>query len=194
MNDLIVGIDLGTTNSEIAAFVDGRVRVLGPEDNKMLPSCVGISPDGQLLVGEPARNQQLIYPDRTVRSVKRKMGSMENVALGEKTFTPQEISALVLRELAERARRELGQPVKRAVITVPAYFSDAQRNATREAGMIAGLVLFFPIGFCSPFASATPGSPACAGASVETGLALPVSGESVEGRGWAWEPVSGEVG
>src|SRR5437016_7642464 len=139
MNDLIVGIDLGTTNSEIAAFVDGRVRVLGPEDNKMLPSCVGISPDGQLLVGEPARNQQLIYPDRTVRSVKRKMGSMENVALGEKTFTPQEISALVLRELAERARRELGQPVKRAVITVPAYFSDAQRNATREAGMIAGL-------------------------------------------------------
>src|SRR5437016_518072 len=139
MNDLIVGIDLGTTNSEIAAFVDGRVRVLGPEDNKMLPSCVGISPDGQLLVGEPARNQQLIYPDRTVRSVKRKMGSMENVVLGEKTFTPQEISALVLRELAERARRELGQPVKRAVITVPAYFSDAQGNGTREAGMIAGL-------------------------------------------------------
>src|SRR5205085_5724731 len=139
MSDLIVGIDLGTTNSEIAAFVDGRVRVLGPEDNKMLPSCVGISPNGELLVGESARNQQLIYPDRTVRSVKRKMGSMESVSLGEKTFTPQEISALVLRELAEWARRELGEPVKRAVITVPAYFSDAQRNATREAGMMAGL-------------------------------------------------------
>jgi len=139
MSDLIVGIDLGTTNSEIAAYVDGRVRVLGPEDGKMLPSCVGISPNGELLVGESARNQQLIYPDRTVRSVKRKMGSMESVTLGEKTFTPQEISALVLRELAEWARRELGEPVKRAVITVPAYFSDAQRNATREAGMMAGL-------------------------------------------------------
>ncbi|HEV2960686.1 MAG TPA: Hsp70 family protein [Candidatus Angelobacter sp.] len=139
MSDFIVGIDLGTTNSEIAAYVNGRVRILGLQDNKMLPSCVGISPDGELLVGESARNQQLIYPDRTVRSVKRKMGSMESVSLGEKTFTPQEISALVLRELAEWARRELGQPVKRAVITVPAYFSDAQRNATREAGMMAGL-------------------------------------------------------
>ena len=139
MSDLIVGIDLGTTNSEIAAYVDGRVRILGPQDNKMLPSCVGLSPNGELLVGESARNQQLIYPDRTVRSVKRKMGGMESVSLGEKTFTPQEISALVLRELAEWGHRELGQPVKRAVITVPAYFSDAQRNATREAGMMAGL-------------------------------------------------------
>jgi molecular chaperone DnaK (HSP70) len=139
MNDLIVGIDLGTTNSEIAAYVDGRVRVLGPEGSKMLPSCVGITPNGELLVGESARNQQLIHPLRTVRSVKRKMGSMESVALGEKTFTPQEISALVLRELAEWASRELRRPVKRAVITVPAYFSDAQRNATREAGMMTGL-------------------------------------------------------
>ena len=89
MSDVIVGIDLGTTNSEIAAYVDGRVRILGPQDNKMLPSCVGISPNGELLVGESARNQQLLYPDRTVRSVKRKMGSMESVSLGEKTFTPE---------------------------------------------------------------------------------------------------------
>ncbi len=139
MSDLVIGIDLGTTNSEVAAYVDGRVQVLGPGENKMLPSCVGISPDGELLVGEAARNQQLLYPERTIRSVKRKMGTAENVTLGEKSFTPQEISALVLRELAEWARRALGQPVGRAVITVPAYFSDAQRTATREAGMLAGL-------------------------------------------------------
>ena len=139
MSDLIIGIDLGTTNSEVAAFVDGKVRVLGPGDVKMLPSCVGISPAGELLVGESARNQQLVYPDRTVRSIKRRMGSSETVMLGDKSFTPQEISALILRELAEWAGRDLQVPVKRAVITVPAYFSDAQRNATREAGMMAGL-------------------------------------------------------
>ena len=139
MSDLIIGIDLGTTNSEVAAFVDGKVRVLGPGDVKMLPSCVGISPAGELLVGESARNQQLVYPDRTVRSIKRRMGTSETVQLGDKSFTPQEISALILRELAEWAGRDLQMPVKRAVITVPAYFSDAQRNATREAGMLAGL-------------------------------------------------------
>lgn len=139
MSDLVVGIDLGTTNSEVSAYLDGRVRVLGPCASKMLPSCVAISIEGELLVGESARNQQLIYPERTVRSVKRKMGSSEPVTLVERTFTPQEISALILRELAEWTRRELGQPVERAVITVPAYFSDAQRSATREAGMMAGL-------------------------------------------------------
>ncbi len=139
MSDLIIGIDLGTTNSEVAAFMDGKVRVLGPGDVKTLPSCVGISPAGELLVGESARNQQLVYPDRTVRSIKRRMGSSETVMLGDKSFTPQEISALILRELTEWAGRDLQAPVKRAVITVPAYFSDAQRNATREAGMMAGL-------------------------------------------------------
>ena len=139
MSDRIIGIDLGTTNSEVAAYVGDRVRVLGPGENKMLPSCVGISPDGELLVGESARNQQMLYPERTVRSIKRRMGTSENVTLGDKTFTPPEISALILRELVEWARRELKEPVPRAVITVPAYFSDAQRNATREAGMMAGL-------------------------------------------------------
>jgi molecular chaperone DnaK len=139
MSDLIIGIDLGTTNSEVAAYVGDRVRVLGPGENKMLPSCVGISPAGELLVGESARNQQMIYPERTARSIKRRMGTSEKVTLGEKTFTPPEISALILRELVEWARRELKEPVARAVITVPAYFSDAQRNATREAGMMAGL-------------------------------------------------------
>src|SRR6266852_1360452 len=139
MNDVIVGIDLGTTNSEIAAFVDGQVRVLGPGETRMLPSSVGFSTSGELLVGEAARNQQALYPERTVRSIKRKMGSQETVALADKEFTPQEISALILRELAEWAARSLGQRPQKAVITVPAYFSDAQRNATREAGALSGL-------------------------------------------------------
>jgi molecular chaperone DnaK len=141
MNDAscVVGIDLGTTNSEIAAFLDGQVRVLGPANARMLPSCVGFSPSGELLVGQSARNQQLLYPERTVRSIKRKMGSPETVTLADKTFTPQEISALILRELTEWGARALGRPVERAVITVPAYFSDAQRQATREAGTLAGL-------------------------------------------------------
>jgi molecular chaperone DnaK (HSP70) len=138
-NECIVGIDLGTTNSEIAAFIDDNVKVIGPGDTKMLPSCVGLSKTGELLVGAPARNQQLLYPERTVRSIKRKMGSAETVTLGERIFTPQEISALLLRELTEWAQRKLGFPVKKAVISVPAYFSDAQRNATREAGKLAGL-------------------------------------------------------
>jgi molecular chaperone DnaK len=139
MSEVVVGIDLGTTNSEVAAFIDGGVRVLGPASGKMLPSCVGVGLSGELLVGEAARNQQLIYPDRTVRSIKRKMGSEETVTLAGHSFTPQEISALILKELAAWAKSELGQPVERAVITVPAYFSDAQRTATREAGMMAGL-------------------------------------------------------
>jgi len=139
MSDLIVGIDLGTTNSEIAAFTRGQVRVLGPGDTRMLPSCVGFSPSGELLVGETARNQQALYPERTVRSIKRQMGGTEKVRVGGKDFLPQEISALILRELAEWAHRALGERPERAVITVPAYFSDAQRNATREAGALAGL-------------------------------------------------------
>ena len=139
MRDLIVGIDLGTTNSEIAAFVDGKVEVLGPEADKMLPSCVGFSPAGALLVGREARHQQLLYPNLTIRSIKRKMGSTEPVKLADKEFTPQEISSLILRQLVKWAAHSLHQPIRKAVITVPAYFSDAQRNATREAGELAGL-------------------------------------------------------
>jgi molecular chaperone DnaK len=139
MSDLIVGIDLGTTNSEVAAFVDGQVKVLGPGEQRILPSCVGFSSTGELLVGEAARNQQALYPERTVRSVKRRMGSPETIVVGGKTFTPPEISALILRELAEWARASLGERPRKAVITVPAYFSDAQRSATREAGALAGL-------------------------------------------------------
>src|SRR3984893_676741 len=139
MSDLIVGIDLGTTNSEVAAFLDGKVRVLGPGDQRILPSCVGLSASGELLVGEPARNQQALYPERTVRSIKRRMGSQEIVMLGDRSLTAPEISAVILRELVEWTRLSLGERPERAVITVPAYFSDAQRAATREAGALAGL-------------------------------------------------------
>jgi molecular chaperone DnaK len=139
MSDLIVGIDLGTTNSEVAALVDGQVKVLGPGDQRILPSCVGFSASGELLVGEAARNQQALYPERTVRSIKRRMGSPETVMVGGRNLTPPEISALILRELAEWARASLGELPQKAVITVPAYFSDAQRAATREAGALAGL-------------------------------------------------------
>ena len=139
MSELIIGIDLGTTNSEVAAFVDGQVRVLGPGDKRILPSCVGFSASGELLVGEAARNQQALYPERTVRSIKRLMGQPETVSVGGKVFTPPEISALILSELVDWARQSLGERPQKAVITVPAYFSDAQRSATREAGALAGL-------------------------------------------------------
>jgi molecular chaperone DnaK len=138
-DECVVGIDLGTTNSEIAAYINDNVQIIGSGQTNMLASCVGLSPTGELLIGAPARNQQLLYPDRTVRSIKRKMGSDETVTLGEKKFTPPEISALLLRELAQWAQKKLGFAVKKAVISVPAYFSDAQRNATREAGKLAGL-------------------------------------------------------
>ncbi|MFN0103438.1 MAG: Hsp70 family protein [Bryobacteraceae bacterium] len=139
MSDIIVGIDLGTTNSEVAAFHKGEVRILGPGDKRILPSCVGFSATGELLVGEAARNQQALYPGRTVHSIKRKMGLPDTVTLGDKEFTPPEISAFILSELAEWAAQSLGQRPSKAVITVPSYFSDAQRNATREAGALAGL-------------------------------------------------------
>lgn len=138
MSDLIAGIDLGTTNSEVAAFSGGRVRILGP-GNGILPSCVGVSPSGEFLVGEAALNQQRLFPDRTIRGIKRKMGTSDMVSMAGHEYSPQEISALILKELVNWAGTSLGQPVKRAVITVPAYFSDAQRNATREAGNMAGL-------------------------------------------------------
>jgi molecular chaperone DnaK len=140
VTDEIVGIDLGTTNSEIALYRDGRPEVLGDADGRIiLPSVVGLSETGELLVGEAARNQFILYPERTVRSIKRRMGTEDKVRLGERDYTPQEISAMILLRLAEIARQALGLPVKKAVITVPAYFSDTQRQATREAGEIAGL-------------------------------------------------------
>lgn len=136
----IVGIDLGTTNSEIAIVRDGRVEVIpvaGPV--RILPSVVGVGDDGALLVGAAARNQHAVYPERTVRSIKRRMGEATPVRMADKDYAPQEISAMILRRLKALAQDHLGVEVNKAVITVPAFFSDAQRQATREAGEIAGL-------------------------------------------------------
>ncbi|HME27878.1 MAG TPA: Hsp70 family protein [Acetobacteraceae bacterium] len=140
MTDEIAGIDLGTTNSEIAIYRNGRPEVLGDERGRIiLPSVVALSETGELLVGEEARNQFVLWPERTVRSIKRRMGTDDKVRLGERDYTPQEISAMILSRLKEMARQALDRPVQKAVITVPAYFSDTQRQATREAGEIAGL-------------------------------------------------------
>lgn len=140
MKEQIIGIDLGTTNSEVAIMVDGRIEVLEIENgSKLLPSVVGLADDGALLVGETACNQYVLRPDRTIRSVKRKMGEDCQIVLGDQHYTPQEISALILRKLKRVAEKRLGVEVSRAVITVPAFFSDAQRQATRDAGEIAGL-------------------------------------------------------
>jgi molecular chaperone DnaK len=137
----IVGIDLGTTNSAVAAIVDGQPLVLDEEGEKVLPSVVGINPHGQLITGVVARNQLAAFPDRTVASVKRRMGTMESIRLGDQPFTPPEISAMILRRLRDRASRTLKQPVYRAVITVPAFFDEHQRQATREAGELAGFTV-----------------------------------------------------
>jgi molecular chaperone DnaK len=140
MTDEIVGIDLGTTNSEIALYRDGRPEMLADEQGRnILPSVVGLTETGEILVGEEARNQWLLYPDRTVRSIKRRMGHAETVRMAGNEYTPQEISAIILKRLKEIAETRLGHAVRKAVITVPAYFSDTQRQATREAGEIAGL-------------------------------------------------------
>lgn len=134
----IIGIDLGTTYSLVAVAEGGRPRLLASRGERLLPSVVGVSSDGQMLVGTPARNQYVLEPENTVTSIKRKMGTAEQVTLAGREYTPPEISAFILMELKHRAERELGRPVKRAVITVPAYFTDAARQATRDAGEIAG--------------------------------------------------------
>ena len=139
MNEIIIGIDLGTTNSEVAIVENGQVVVITDNNKKILPSFVGIDDQGDILVGESARNQYLVYPERTVKSIKRLMGQDIQVDLAGHAYAPQEISAIILKRLKDIAEQYLNQPVTKAVITVPAYFSDAQRQATREAGEIAGL-------------------------------------------------------
>ncbi len=135
-----VGIDLGTTNSLIAHFVGDRPQIIPNRAGaRLTPSVVGLDRQDRLHVGSTAKNQLLTMPDRTVAEVKRLMGSAERVGLGPRSYTPTEISALVLRSLADDAQRHLGTPVVEAVITVPAYFTDAQRQATKDAGELAGL-------------------------------------------------------
>ena len=136
----IVGIDLGTTNSEAAIIREGRPFVISDAAGKeIVPSFVGLSPTGEMLVGEPAHNQYVVAPGRTIKSIKRKMGSDEHVSLGEQSYRPQEISAFILKRLKSMAEEFLGEPIEQAVVTVPAYFTDKQRQATKDAGEIAGL-------------------------------------------------------
>lgn len=140
-SDKIIGIDLGTTNSVLGIIQDGKPVLLPIQGERLLPSLVGISSDGEVLVGTTARNQWVVAPERTIRSIKRKMGKGETVTMAGKTYTPQEISAFILREIKQAAEQALGYPVQRAVITVPAYFNEVQRQATLEAGAIAGLTV-----------------------------------------------------
>ncbi len=139
MEEPIVGIDLGTTNSEVAFILDGRSTVLLDNDNGIVPSVVGLDDNGKIIVGREALNQAVIAPDRTVQSIKRLMGRSDRIQMGDSTYLPQELSACILKSLKERAEKCLQKPIGKAVITVPAYFTDAQRQATREAGEIAGL-------------------------------------------------------
>ncbi len=136
----IIGIDLGTTNSCVAVFEGGEPVVIpNPEGARTTPSVVAFSKDGERMVGQVAKRQSITNPDRTVMSIKREMGTNYKVAIDGKNYTPQEISAMILQKLKSDAEAYLGCPVTQAVITVPAYFSDAQRQATKDAGKIAGL-------------------------------------------------------
>ena len=136
-----VGIDLGTTNSVVAVLEAGEPAVIpNSEGSRTTPSVVGYSKSGEILVGEVAKRQAITNPDRTVRSVKRHMGDKGwTVEIDGKAWTPQEVSAQILLKLKRDAEAYLGDTVAQAVITVPAYFDDAQRQATKEAGQIAGL-------------------------------------------------------
>ena len=136
----IIGIDLGTTNSCVAVLEGGEAVVIpNAEGNRTTPSVVAFTKDGERLVGQVAKRQAVTNPDRTISSIKREMGSDYKVKIDDASYTPQEISAMILQKLKADAEAYLGESVNKAVITVPAYFSDAQRQATKDAGRIAGL-------------------------------------------------------
>jgi molecular chaperone DnaK len=136
----IIGIDLGTTNSCVAVMEGGEAVVIAnPEGARTTPSVVAFSKTGERLIGQVAKRQAITNPEGTVSSIKREMGSNYKVTIGNKTYTPQEISAMILAKLKSDAESYLGEKVTEAVITVPAYFNDAQRQATKDAGKIAGL-------------------------------------------------------
>ncbi len=140
----ILGIDLGTTNSAAAVMVGGKPTIVPSAEGataygKAFPSVVAFTDDDQLLVGEPARRQSVTNPDKTIIAAKRKMGTDFTYQMGEKTFTPQQISAFILQKIKRDSEAFLGEEVHKAVITVPAYFNDNQRQATKDAGTIAGL-------------------------------------------------------
>ncbi|MBN3525879.1 molecular chaperone DnaK [Paenibacillus apiarius] len=136
----VIGIDLGTTNSCVAVMEGGEAVVIpNPEGARTTPSVVGFKKDGERIVGETAKRQAITNPDRTIMSIKRHMGSTHKTSIDGKDYTPQEISAMILQKLKSDAEAYLGQPVTQAVITVPAYFNDSQRQATKDAGKVAGL-------------------------------------------------------
>ena len=140
----IIGIDLGTSNSAAAAVIGGRPTIIPSAEGtsvggKAFPSYVAFTKDGQLLVGEPARRQAVSNPEGTVIAIKRKMGTDHKVSIYGKEYTPQQISAFILQKIKRDAEAFLGDKVDKAVITVPAYFNDNQRQATKDAGAIAGL-------------------------------------------------------
>ncbi|MBQ8087997.1 MAG: Hsp70 family protein, partial [Clostridia bacterium] len=136
----IIGIDLGTTNSCVAVMEGGEPTVIvNAEGNRTTPSVVAFSKNGERLVGQVAKRQAVANPDRTVISIKREMGTDHKTTIDGHDYTPPEISAMILQKLKADAEAYLGESVTEAVITVPAYFSDAQRQATKDAGRIAGL-------------------------------------------------------
>lgn len=136
----VVGIDLGTTNSVIAALIGSEPEIIAnAEGSRLTPSVVAFTKDNQRLVGQVAKRQAITNPDRTIASIKREMGTSHKVKIDDKEYTPQEISAMVLQKLKADAEAFLGEKVTQAVITVPAYFTDSQRQATKDAGTIAGL-------------------------------------------------------
>src|SRR5574344_633432 len=137
----VIGIDLGTTNSVVSVMEGGEPTVItNPEGSRITPSVVGFTKDGQRLVGQLAKRQAVSNPDRTIASIKRHMGESDyKVSVDGKDYTPQEISAMILQKLKSDAEAYLGESVSQAVITVPAYFNDSQRQATKDAGKIAGL-------------------------------------------------------
>ncbi|MDD4526306.1 MAG: Hsp70 family protein, partial [Lachnospiraceae bacterium] len=136
----IIGIDLGTTNSCVAVMEGGKATVIpNAEGARTTPSVVAFTKNGERLVGEPAKRQAVTNADNTVASIKRKMGTDDGPVIEGKKYSPQQISAMILQKLKADAEAYLGEKVTEAVITVPAYFNDAQRQATKDAGRIAGL-------------------------------------------------------
>ena len=136
----VIGIDLGTTNSCVAVMEGSETVVIpNPEGNRTTPSVVAFSKNGERLIGQVAKRQAVTNPDKTIQSIKREMGSNYKVTIDDKQYSPQEVSAMILSKLKSDAEAYLGQPVTQAVITVPAYFTDSQRQATKDAGKIAGL-------------------------------------------------------
>ena len=143
-NEKIIGIDLGTSNSAACVFIDGKPTIVPSAEGatvygKAFPSYVAFTEDGDLLVGEPAKKQAITNPENTIKAIKRKMGSDYTVEIQDKEYTPQQISAFILQKIKRDTEEFLGEEISKAVITVPAYFDDNQRTATKDAGKIAGL-------------------------------------------------------